>query len=125
MPMNQPELLELHKKLTEEGRELMARKNSDYGANTDAFANFRMSQLLRIEPALGAMLRMQDKMARIVSFVTKGNLAVKEEGWHDTIIDLINYSVILHGLLAELANKARIVDEPASEMRKDDIRGQL
>ena len=44
--MDRKELFELHKTLTEEGRELMERKNADYGANHDLFANFRMAGML-------------------------------------------------------------------------------
>lgn len=106
--MNQEQLLILHDQLTKAGRELMARKNADYGADTDAFANFRMSALLHVKPEIGAMLRMQDKMARLVSFIEKGELKVKEESWKDAIIDLINYSVILAGLLEERSSNAPI-----------------
>jgi hypothetical protein len=94
-------LLRLHETLTTQARELMTRKNADYGANTDPFANFRMSALLHIQPEFGVLLRMQDKMARLVSFLEKGELAVKEESWSDAIIDIINYSVLLCGLLRE------------------------
>jgi hypothetical protein len=99
------QLLSLHKTLTEQARELMTRKNADYGANADPFANFRMSALLHIEPEFGVLLRMQDKMARLVSFLEKGELAVKEESWSDAIIDIINYSVLLCGLLQEKVNQ--------------------
>lgn len=105
--MTQIELLKLHERLCASGRELMRRKNTDYGANNDAFANFRMASLLRLDPAQGVLLRMQDKMARLVSFLEKGQLAVTEESWSDSIVDLINYSVILAGLLGEAADKAR------------------
>lgn len=97
----------LHRDLTEEALDLMARKNADYGADADAMANFRMSELLKIRPVLGAMLRMQDKMARLVSFIEKGHLAVVEESWHDCLIDLINYSVIVHGLLDEMTRERK------------------
>lgn len=99
--MTQSELLELHKTLCDKGRELMQRKNADYANGADAFANFRMSKLLHIPEAKGVLLRMQDKMARMVSLIDRGDLKVKDESMTDTIIDLINYSVILHGLLKE------------------------
>lgn len=103
--MNTTELLDLHSRLCDEGKELMSRKNADYSAGSgDPFANFRMSALLHVDPIIGAMVRMQDKMARLVSFIEKGSLAVKEEGWHDCIVDLINYSVIVHGMLQERTN---------------------
>lgn len=103
--MSRAHLLRLHENLTEQARELMTRKNADYGANADPFANFRMSALLHIEPEFGVLLRMQDKMARLVSFLEKGELAVKEESWSDAIIDIINYSVLLCGLLQEKVNQ--------------------
>jgi hypothetical protein len=103
--MTTPEiLLQSHADLTNEARDLMTRKNADYKAGSnDAFANFRMSSLLHVDPSIGCMLRMQDKMARLLAFIEKGTLAVKEESWHDCCIDLINYTVILHGLLREKA----------------------
>ena len=101
--MNRTELISLHKQLAAEAVELMNKKNADYGADSDAFANFRMSALLKVDPSIGLMLRMQDKMARLLSFITKGKLEVDGEGWHDSIIDLINYAVLLHGLLGEKA----------------------
>ncbi len=104
-PPKRAQLLQLHETLTTQARELMTRKNADYGANTDPFANFRMSALLHIQPEFGILLRMQDKMARLVSFIEKGQLAVKEESWSDAIIDIINYSVLLCGLLREKTNQ--------------------
>lgn len=99
--MTRTQLLELHTELTTAAKSLMERKNADYGANADPFANFRMSSLLHLQPELGVLLRMQDKMARLVSFIEKGELKVKEEGWKDSITDVINYSVLLCGLLIE------------------------
>lgn len=99
--MTRQDLMNLHDHLSKTAREIIERKNSDYGANTDPFANFRMSKLIHLEPEFGVLLRMQDKMARLVSFLEKGELKVKEESWKDSILDLINYSVILCGLLVE------------------------
>lgn len=103
--MNQNDLLALHKDLCEKGRELMARKNADYANGADPFHNFRMSRLLHIPEAKGVLLRMQDKMARMVSLIDRGDLKVKEESISDTILDLINYSIILCGLLEEMKTK--------------------
>ena len=99
--MTKDELLTLHGELCEKGRRLMEVKNSDYANGADPFHNFRMSRLLHIPEAKGVLLRMQDKIARMVSLIDRGDLKVKDESMTDTIIDLINYSVILHGLLKE------------------------
>lgn len=105
-PISTYELLKLHTSLTEEARKLMEKKNTDYRAvGGDPFGNFRMARLMRVEPAVGLMIRMMDKHARILSFIERGTLAVSDESWHDCCIDLINYSILLHGLLEEIAEK--------------------
>jgi len=96
------QLLGYHQTQCNTARVLMEKKNADYKAGSgDAFANFRMSQLLKIKPEFGILLRMQDKMARMVSFLEKGELAVTNEPVEDIILDLINYSVILGGMIKE------------------------
>ena len=97
-----------HQELCSEAFELMCRKNQDYGGSTDAFANFRMSALLGLRPEQGVLLRMQDKMARLVSFLRNGDLAVKEEGWRDACVDIVNYSIILCGLLTQESATQRL-----------------
>jgi hypothetical protein len=101
LPGKRGSLLVLHERLTTKGRELMEKKNQDYGADEDPFRNFRMSKLLKIKPEFGVLLRMQDKMARLVSFLERGDLKVKDESVEDSVIDLINYAVILYGLIQE------------------------
>ena len=102
--MTRDEFKQFHKQLCDSAFDLMVRKNDDYGGATDPFANFRMSSLLGLKPEQGVLLRMQDKMARLVSFLHKGELKVKEEGWGDACIDVVNYAIILAGLLTETAN---------------------
>lgn len=94
------EMLELHKFLCERGRELMARKNSDYAnptVSSDPFRNFRAFG------AYGILVRLSDKLARLRTFVEKARagqeMAVKDEGWEDTLIDAINYLTLLDGYI--------------------------
>ena len=94
-------LLKSHYDLCDAARELMVRKNHDYrGGSGDPFANFRGSTAFDISPAVGLMLRMQDKLMRIKTFEQKGELHVQGEGIRDAVLDLINYSVLLYGLCA-------------------------
>lgn len=80
----------------------MASKNADYcGGSSDPFANFRISEVLGIHPALGIMMRMTDKMQRIKSFVANGTLAVKSESFEDACDDLVNYAILLKGILID------------------------
>lgn len=95
------DLFKIHQELCSRGLALMQKKNADYGANNDALRNFRMAALINVDDAKGILLRMQDKMARIVSFIEKGHLEVTSESWDDSIVDLINYAVLLHACLRE------------------------
>lgn len=100
--MSAPHLLALHDELCGSAKDLMTRKNYDYTSGSgDSFANFRGSSYLGIDPVLGVMLRMQDKMMRIRTFVEKGELKVKDESVRDAFIDLVNYTVLMYGLIEE------------------------
>jgi hypothetical protein len=44
---------------------------------------------------------MTDKMSRISTYLNKGELSLQNESVYDAIVDLINYSVILAGLLKD------------------------
>lgn len=72
--------------------ELHDRKQADYGIATDPFANVRASSDFGIKPWVGAMLRGNDKMQRIKSFIANGNL--KNESLEDSLRDLAVYCII-------------------------------
>lgn len=100
--MTAAHLLDLHDELCGSAKALMTRKNHDYTSGSgDPFANFRGSSYLGIDPVLGVMLRMQDKMMRVRTFVEKGELKVKGESIKDALIDLINYTVLMYGIIEE------------------------
>lgn len=104
--MQGAQLLELHHSLCKEASDLMEKKNHDYTSGSgDPFANFRGSEYLGIHPAVGVMLRMQDKMQRVKTFVEKGELKVKGESVKDAAIDLINYTILLYGIISEAQQK--------------------
>jgi hypothetical protein len=76
--------------------EISRKKNADYtGVNQDPFANFKSVESLGISTEAGFLTRMMDKMARIGSFLSKGELQVKDESVTDTLRDLANYSCLL------------------------------
>lgn len=107
-------LLTLHDDLCKSAKDLMTRKNHDYTSGSgDSFANFRGSTYLGINPVLGVMLRMQDKMMRIKTFAEKGELKVKDEGIKDALVDLINYTVLMYGLIEE-GKENQTTDEQSS-----------
>lgn len=76
---NRPEQL---KSVQEEALALFTRKNADYG---DAFANYG---------PVGVIMRMGDKIQRLMS-ITKTNVQmVDSESLRDTLIDLHNYAAM-------------------------------
>ena len=99
--MNREQLLELHDDLCKAAKNIMIAKNQDYAGTQDPFANFRGSKAFGIEPELGIIVRINDKFMRIKSLVESGSLAVKDETVRDSIEDVINYAVLMYGLLKE------------------------
>jgi hypothetical protein len=93
-------LYQLHERLTKEALDLMYKKNHDYASDADPYRNFRMFGLL------GIVVRLGDKLARLQSFIDNGDLAVSDEQIEDTLKDIINYSVIFGGFLADAKQQA-------------------
>ena len=82
-------------------KELHDKKQHDYGANQDIFANFRLSELSGIPAWQGSVVRMGDKYARISNFINKGEFKFKEESIKDTLMDMAIYSLITMILFEE------------------------
>ena len=96
--------------ILEEARELVERKNNDYAGEKDFLANFRMAEMMGLNPSTGVLLRISDKFARICQLVQK-EANVPEESIHDTLIDLMNYSALMILCLKdEEARRKKIVD---------------
>lgn len=96
--MTQEELLRLHGDLCHSAGVLMKRKNNDYAHGMDPFANFRAAEVFGVDPRIGLLLRLQDKLKRLYTFADKGALSVDGEGWRDSVLDVINYAVLYAGL---------------------------
>ena len=77
-----------------EGLELFKRKNKDYG---DAFANYG---------PVGVIVRMGDKIQRLVSVSNSRISLVNTESLRDTLIDLHNYATMAIMLLDENNSEA-------------------
>lgn len=72
-----------------ESLELFTRKNADYG---DAFATYG---------PVGVIVRMGDKIQRLLSVSKKGVALVDSESLRDTLIDLHNYAAMAVMLIDE------------------------
>jgi len=97
--MNREHLLKLHKQLTTEAELLMERKNHDYAGagGEEPFANFTRCEAMGITSTeQGFLVRMVDKLSRLSSFYESRELAVRDESLRDTILDIINYAVLLY-----------------------------
>lgn len=72
-----------------EALQLFEKKNSDYG---DAFATYG---------SIGVIVRIGDKIQRLLSISNKGISLVDNESLRDTLIDLHNYAAMAVMLLDE------------------------
>jgi hypothetical protein len=88
--------------------EITKAKNADYtGEGDDPFANFSRVELLGItDVSRGFLVRMSDKFSRIISFVQKGFLLVKDETIEDTLLDMANYCILMSGFIVSEKAKA-------------------
>lgn len=78
--------------LVEEIAALHDRKQADYGADDDPFANVRASKEWGVSAWVGALIRLNDKVKRLQSFVRKGSLA--NESAEDSMRDIAVYALI-------------------------------
>ena len=98
--MTKDELFKLHEETCAKCLNIMRAKNQDYSGGTESpFANFQAGEILGISGELGILLRSIDKFQRIRAFVETGKLAVKSESVDDAIEDIINYMILLKGLI--------------------------
>ena len=69
--------------------ELFKKKNADYG---DAFAKFGI---------VGVLVRIEDKIQRLLTITKNGVTLVSDESLRDTLLDLHNYAAMALMLLRE------------------------
>jgi hypothetical protein len=125
--MNREELLKTHETLCDKSRSLMRKKNADYAGHqgVEPFANFTRVESMGIcKTESGMLVRMTDKMSRLSSFMEAGKFEVKDESLEDTILDMINYSVLLYAYVTDKKNSAKnsccgnkVVDEDKGQVQ--------
>lgn len=97
----QAEFLKKFKEVQAESYKIVEPKNLDYAGGDDAFRNLRRHGLY------GVLVRMDDKISRLNSFVERGSLHVKSESARETALDLQNYANIFVQMLDELTTDDR------------------
>lgn len=96
--MNQADYFAFHEKFCADALALSKKKNNDYAGSggTQPFANFERVEALGIcATEVGFLTRLTDKLCRINTFVQDGVLQVSDESVRDTLIDVVNYAVLL------------------------------
>lgn len=80
---------------------ITAAKNADYNhSDENPFSNFENVERLGVcSTEQGFITRMMDKMSRLVSFIHRGVLQVKDESIEDTLLDLANYCILMAGYI--------------------------
>lgn len=108
--MKHEDLFKLHEEMCAKALAKMRKKSVDYsGGNRDALINFKSSLELGVEPELGLMTRLKDKMMRVASFIKNGILQVEDETVLDTLIDSINYPILCMGLIMDRKQSIGII----------------
>lgn len=122
--MNRDELIEYHERVCEEARELMRVKNHDYaGKNTSSpWMNFERSEIMGLcKTEQAFMVRILDKVSRLITFIDAGELAVKGEGVHDSIVDIINYMVLFSAFCKEKEEREIPIPGKAGLLTEEDL----
>jgi transcriptional antiterminator Rof (Rho-off) len=103
--------LRLHTDACAHARDLTHQKGHDYSGEADTLRNVKTAEMLGICTAeQGVVIRLGDKLNRLAQLTKPDAIArVKDESVNDTLLDMINYSVLLLALRAE---KADIGDLP-------------
>ena len=102
--MDRETLYQRHAGMCGTALDIMKRKNQDYATSEDPFSNFHEFG------SFGILVRLSDKFARLKNCIQKGDVAVKDESITDTILDSINYLVLLHAYLYQNSTQQTLDD---------------
>lgn len=113
--MHIDDILMLHRRLTDTAYELQYRKAQDYtGDPNNALRAFFGAELLGVDPRLGVLVRLQDKISRLASLIRtkrESSPAVRDESIMDTVIDMVNYSVLFYAVHMQMQNKTQVAQQ--------------
>ena len=102
------DFLVLRALLFNEANELAEKKSRGYGSEDDIFANFKLPENIGVMSAeMGAWLRLSDKVVRLGRQLVKGEEYVGFEDLVDTVLDTLNYAMVIVALRYEKDAKFR------------------
>ena len=110
--MRTEDVIKLHHDLCATAQSLMRQKQADYTNGTDdPFRNFALGPSMGVGTVpSGIFIRFLDKVSRLATFIHKGKFEVNES-LQDTIVDGINYLVLLHASV--ILEETPIKEEPS------------
>jgi hypothetical protein len=79
--------------IVKEMADLHDRKNRDY-AGTDYLSNFLMCERMGIPAWKGTLIRLSDKLSRVMNIARAEDISVSDETVTDTLTDLAVYAII-------------------------------
>lgn len=89
------------KKSHEESLKIIQMKSADYAKDSDAFLNYRQSEIVGVPMERSMLSRIVEKIIRVSNLLDKEN-ETKDESITDALIDISNISLLLK---AHLENK--------------------
>lgn len=99
--------------------DLHDKKQEDYGAEGDPFANIRASENWGIPAWVGALVRLNDKVHRLQQFALKGELA--NESAVDSMEDIAVYALIAKILYQEESREQAFDAQAKAPLTKADL----
>ena len=116
--LTQAEAVEVQKGLFVLAVDILLRKRKDYSGENDPFGNLRVAAGHGVHPVVGVNIRTNDKLVRVSHIVQAGKVAqggLVGEKVIDDLRDVVNYTCIAAGLLAEEdeETKATLLDAAA------------
>lgn len=98
--------------LLEELKTLHSNKNHDYSGEDDPLRNLKQCKDAGVEPWVGVIVRLTDKMDRAKSYAKKREFKVGSEGLIDTFKDMATYA-LLGIILFEEAKQSKVQSSDA------------
>lgn len=103
--MNREQFIEFHKQLTDRALQISCKKNHDYcgtQVEDNPFSNLQLVEKMGIcSTEVGLLCRISDKLSRINSFLQQGVLLVEDEKISDTLLDAVNYMILLAAVIED------------------------
>ena len=103
--------IEYHDAMYAKARALTVAKGHDYSGTEDTLTNLKACERLGLCPAeTGVLIRLSDKFQRLITLIGKDEAPVVDESVEDTMLDIVNYTLLLGAL-----RKERIKEMPCSK----------